>query len=300
MANAGSRSRFVAILQAVLVVTLWSSSWVLIKFGLRDIPPLTFAGLRYVIAFLVLVPLALSRSRLQGLRRLTGHDWWRLTALGLLLYAAGVGMQFVALSYLPTVTTRLLFSSSSVLVALLSGLLLRERATWLQWCGVLVVLSGVYVYFHPVDVPVIELPGIAAALCGALVFSLAAVVGRDVARSRTISPLLVTAVSMGAGSVTLLATGLVVQGMPAISLRNWVIILWLSLVNTSFTFVLWNRTLQTLTAVESNIITTAMIVEIALLAWVFLDERLTLLDGVGLALVVLGTVLVQLRRLRSA
>jgi drug/metabolite transporter (DMT)-like permease len=102
MANAGSRSRLVAILQAVLVVTLWSSSWVLIKFGLRDIPPLTFAGLRYVIAFLVLVPLALSRSRLQGLRRLTGHDWWRLTALGLLLYAAGVGMQFVALSYLPS------------------------------------------------------------------------------------------------------------------------------------------------------------------------------------------------------
>ena len=299
MTNAGSRSRFVAILQAVLVVTLWSSSWVLIKFGLRDIPPLTFAGLRYVIAFLVLVPLALSRSRLRGLRRLTGHDWWRLTALGLLLYAAGVGMQFVALSYLPTVTTRLLFAFSSVLVALLSGLLLRERATWLQWCGVLVVLSGVYLYFHPVDVPLIELPGIAAALCGALAFSLAAVVGRDVARSRTISPLLVTAVSMGAGSVTLLATGLVVQGMPAISLRNWVIILWLSLVNTSFTFVLWNRTLQTLTAVESNIITTAMIVEIALLAWVFLGERLTLLDQAGLALVILGTVLVQLRRLRA-
>jgi drug/metabolite transporter (DMT)-like permease len=48
--------RFRAILQALLVTFLWSTSWVLIKFALNDIPPLTFAGLRYTIAFLVLLP----------------------------------------------------------------------------------------------------------------------------------------------------------------------------------------------------------------------------------------------------
>ena len=72
------------------------------------------------------------------------------------------------------------------------------------------------------------------------------------------------------------------------------IILWLSVVNTALAFVVWNYTLRTLTAVESNIITNVMVPEIAVLGWWFLGERLSLLDAGGLSLVVLGTVLVQL------
>ena len=50
--------RLVAILQALLVTFLWSTSWVLIKIGLAEIPPLTLAGLRYSLAFLFLLPFA--------------------------------------------------------------------------------------------------------------------------------------------------------------------------------------------------------------------------------------------------
>ncbi|NIN63415.1 MAG: EamA family transporter [Anaerolineae bacterium] len=125
-------------------------------------------------------------------------------------------------------------------------------------------------------------------------FSLASIQGRNVARSKTISPLLVTVVSMGAGSMTLLASGAISQGTVHISVMSWLIILWLSVVNTSFTFVLWNRTLRTLSAVESTIISNAMIVEIAVLAWFFLGERVTLLDAAGLGAVIAGAVIVQL------
>ena len=48
--------RLLAILQAVFVTFLWSTSWVLIKRNISEIPPLTFAGLRYSIAFLILLP----------------------------------------------------------------------------------------------------------------------------------------------------------------------------------------------------------------------------------------------------
>jgi len=46
----------VANIQALLVTFLWSTSWVLIKYGLDEIPALTFAGLRYTAAFLILLP----------------------------------------------------------------------------------------------------------------------------------------------------------------------------------------------------------------------------------------------------
>ncbi len=295
MIKTGSHPRLIAILQALLVVSLWSSSWVLIKIGLEDIPPLTFAGLRYVLAFLVLLPFALSRSNRQALRGLSTRPWLLLTSLGLLFYMLAPGTQYVGLFYLPAVTAMLLFSLSTVTVALLSGILLRERPTRLQWCGTLIVLSGGCLYFHPVDLPMGQVVGIVVVLVGMLAYSVAAILGRGIARSRTVSPLLMTVVSMGAGSIVLLAGGVSVEGLPSISLTNWLVILWLSVVNTSFAFVLWNRTLQTLSAVESNIISNAMVVEIAVLAWLFLGERLTPLDFAGLGLVIMGTLMVQLR-----
>ncbi|MCW4012698.1 MAG: DMT family transporter, partial [Candidatus Bathyarchaeota archaeon] len=51
-----------ATLEAVLVTFLWSSSYIFTKFGLTDIQPLTLVGLRYLIASIVLVPIALNRG----------------------------------------------------------------------------------------------------------------------------------------------------------------------------------------------------------------------------------------------
>jgi drug/metabolite transporter (DMT)-like permease len=289
-------SRLTAVLLAFVVVTLWSSSWVLIKLGLEDIPPLTFAGLRYFVAFVAVLPFSLTASSRRALAGLSRRSWLLLGALGLSLYAVGVGGQFVALVYLPTVTTRLLFAFNTIVVALLAGALLREPPIPLQWGGVIVAMLGIYCYFHPVDIPASESAGVASALVGMLGFALGTLLGREVARSGTISPLLVTSVSMGAGSVLLLGCGVAVQGLPPISVGNWLMILWLGVVNTALTFVLWNYSLRTLTAVESNIITNVMIVEIAVLGWLFLGEHLMLIDVAGLGLVIAGTIMVQLRR----
>jgi drug/metabolite transporter (DMT)-like permease len=49
--------------EAILVTFLWSSSFVLIKFGLLEIPPFLFAALRYTLAFIVLGMLYMARVR---------------------------------------------------------------------------------------------------------------------------------------------------------------------------------------------------------------------------------------------
>ena len=60
----------VTILQALLVTFLWATSWVLIKIALKDTAALTFAGLRYALATLVLIPFVLRGERLAALRAL--------------------------------------------------------------------------------------------------------------------------------------------------------------------------------------------------------------------------------------
>ena len=83
------RPRLRAILLALLVTFLWSTSWVLIKVALAEIPPLTFAGLRYALAFLLLLP-GLWRCR-EEVQALSPGDWGRLAALGLVFYTLTQG-----------------------------------------------------------------------------------------------------------------------------------------------------------------------------------------------------------------
>lgn len=288
-----------AVLQALFVTLLWSSSWVLIKQGLKDIPALTFAGLRYTLAFLCLLPLAARRGDLRTLRRLPRRDWLTLSALGLLYYTVTQGAQFLGLERLPAVTTSLLLSFSPVMVALLGIALLSERITGAQWGGIALYLAGVLVYFYPINIPAREVVGLAIVLISMLSNALSAVIGRAVNRQRTLSPLAVTVATMGIGSVVMLAAGAVAQGVPALDARSWAIIAWLAVVNTALAFTIWNHTQRTLPAIETSIINNTMLIQIALLAWIFLGERLSARAIAGLALAAAGTLIVQLRRSRK-
>src|SRR5512136_2379343 len=137
-----------AVAMAFFVTFLWSTSWVLIKLGLKDIPALTFAGLRYTLAFLCLLPFAIRSGHVITLRRLSIGSWLRLAVLGLLLYSVTQGAMFLSLFYLPAVTTSLLLSFTTIIVALLGLILLKEWPTWMQWGGTALYLVGVLVYFY--------------------------------------------------------------------------------------------------------------------------------------------------------
>ncbi len=288
-----------AALQALFVTLLWSSSWILIKQGLKDIPALTFAGLRYTLAFLCLLPLAAQRGELSALRRLPRRDWLTLAALGLVYYTVTQGAQFLGLERLPAVTTSLLLSFSPVMVALLGIALLGEPVTRAQWGGIALYLAGVLVYFYPVNIPAREVIGLMIVLIGVLANAISAVLGRGVNRRRTLSPLAVTVASMGAGSLALLAAGVATQGVPALGAQSWAIIIFLAVVNTAFTFTLWNHTQRTLSAIETSIINNTMLIQIAILAWIFLGERLSVRAIFGLTLAAAGTLIVQLMRPRT-
>jgi drug/metabolite transporter (DMT)-like permease len=285
-----------AVLQALLVTFLWSTSWVLIKIGLRDIPALPFAGLRYALAFLVLLPFAARGGLIGSLGRLTLGGWLRLVALGLLFYAATQGAQFLSLVYLPAATVSLLLSFTTALVALLGILFLGERLSTLQWAGMGLYLVGVLVYFWPLTVPRAEVIGLLVALAGVIANALSSILGRYVNRSGDLEPLAVTIVSMGIGAGVLLAGGTAAQGLPRLTGMHWGIIVWLAVVNSAFAFTLWNRTLRTLSAVESSIINNTMLFQIAILAWLFLGEGLSMRQIVGMALAAVGTLAVQVWR----
>ena len=296
MEEQGTKQKTIALLQALVVTFLWSTSWVMIKFGLDDIPPVTFAALRYSLAFLVLLVVALRRT--PGFwRQITRRDWIGLALLGLVYYAMTQGSQFLGLQYLPAIVFSFMLNFTTLFTAFLGIMFLDERLVWTQWLGVGVFLLGAAIFFFPLSLPAGLGLGLAIGVFNVLANSLASIMGRSVNRREHLPPLTVTVVSMGVGALILLAVGLLTEPFPHLTLGNWGNVAWLALVNTALAFTLWNHTLRTLTATESSIINNTMLVQIALLAWLFLGEQPELKEWAGMFVATIGVVLVSVRQI---
>jgi drug/metabolite transporter (DMT)-like permease len=284
-----------AVLQSLFVVFLWGTSWVFVKVGLHDLPPLTFAGLRYFLAFVALLVVSLLNNTRSKFFELDKAEWLRILLLGILLYAGTQGAVFVALAYLPAVTVNLLWSFSNVLITMLGAIFLTERPRVLQWAGVLLAVIGAIIFFYPVAIPQNQIIGFNVAVFGVLMNAASSILGRAINRTAKYSPLIITVISMGVGSVVLLAVGFLLEEPPLVDLQSGLIIVWLALVNTAFAFTLWNHTMRTLTAMESSIINSTMLIWVTIFAMTFLHETITIKQLVGLVGTGLGTVIVQLR-----
>ena len=284
-----------AILLALLVTFLWSTSFVIIKLGLKEIPPLTFAGLRYSIAFICLLPFLFTKKNIAVVQNLEKRDWSKLILLGISFYAFTQGTQFIGLSLLPAVTVSLWLNFTPLVVAVMAIFLIKEFPAQLQWVGVVLFIIGILTYFYPVILSENQSLGLIVMTIGVFANSSSAVLGRSVNRRGNINPLVVTVVSMGIGSAILLLTGITVQGFPSISFENVLYLLWLAIINTALAFTIWNYTLRTLTAMESSIINGTMLIQIAVLAWIFLGESITIKEISGMFIATIGAVLVQLK-----
>src|SRR6267142_3508297 len=77
----------------LILCGIWGSTWLFIKLGLDDLPPFTFAGIRFVIACAILF--AIIKARRLSLPR-TRADWMLLATTGVLSFSLNYGVVFWA------------------------------------------------------------------------------------------------------------------------------------------------------------------------------------------------------------
>lgn len=283
-----------AVLAALFVTFLWSSSWVLIRWGLDEetLEPLTFAALRYGLAAMVLTGWVLARGPLRAeIGSLDGTSIGRLAILGLVFYAITQGAQFVAIANQPAATTSLVLAWTPLVVASVGAWSISETSSGRQIVGALVVVAGAWFYFAG-DLGA-TVTGMSAALVGLGANAGSSLLGRHLNRRHTLAPVVVTALSMAIGAVVLATVGVALEGVPTVSARAWLLIGWLAVVNTAVAFTLWNLSLRHLSALESAALNNTMLIQIAVLAWIFLDEPLGIGEIVGILMVTLGILLTQ-------
>jgi drug/metabolite transporter (DMT)-like permease len=288
-------SKRAAIWMAVAVTVIWSTSWILIRIGLKEIPPLPFAGIRYFLAFIFLLPWLLRKPSMQVIMNLTTRDWLVLSGLGLITYTLCQGGLYLSINYLPNTTVSLLLNFSPLFVALAGSIWLDEKLTRWQYIGMIVLLFGAAVFFLPVQTGSLSMIGLIFTGITLLGNVAASVYTRKILRGGVYPVMIITGVCMGIGSTALAAGSAAWQWIPGMSLQSWGIVIILAGTNTALAFTMWNMVLQRLTAFEANIINNTMLVQIALLSWIFLGDVITLKMMGGMILVMAGAVLVNFK-----
>ena len=266
----------------------------LIKWGLSDIPPLYFATLRYSLAFLVLVAVEGVFGRREPRGGPVGKKQAGLLVIaGIAGYTVAQGLQFVGLYYLPAVTTSFLLNFNPFFVLALGMGLLGEGASTLQVGGLALALAGGWAFFSQKVSWGGQWLGVLVVVISGVGWAAYLVSVRMLHRTGYVGSLRLTTTTMGFGVVGMVVLTLLSGQYAPLTLTGIVIIVWLATANTALAFFMWNWALREIPAYELTVLQNVMLVEIALFAFVFLQETITTVMVVGMALVLAGVFVVQ-------
>lgn len=282
-------TKLLTIGEGLLTALIFGSTLVFVKMGLQDVGPLTLAGLRYVLAFVLLAPFLVRCGKSM---RYPSWVWGRLILIGICFYVVGNGALFWGLQTISPTTGSLLLNLTPVLVLLAGVVWLKELPTRVQIVGILVGIGGSVLFFSSGS-NAGEPLGIGIVAFGLLGISSLGILGRQLARDRQVDTLPLTAIPMAIGGSLFLPIAFAVEGMPKVSATGWGVVLLLAVVNTACGYLLYNHVLKTLAAFELSVILTLAPLVTAFWAWVLLDDTLGIIPMIGILVVIAGVVLVQ-------
>lgn len=131
----------IGILSVLGAVVLWSSSYVVTKVGVGDIPPLTFAAIRFIMAAIVMgIVFALAKPR----EHVSKKDLLRLALGGLLGITAYFSLQNLGVQKTTASDATLLVASFPVITLLLEILFRKARINFRQIAGIMIAIVGIY------------------------------------------------------------------------------------------------------------------------------------------------------------
>jgi drug/metabolite transporter (DMT)-like permease len=281
----------------LILSCIWGSTWLFIKLGLQDLPPISFAGIRFVIASIVLVVVVTVR-RLPMPRK--ASDWGMIAITGFLSFTVNYGTLFWGEQYVSSGLAAVLQATIPLFGLVIAHQLLpAERMTAAKVFGVLLGLAGVAVIFsNQMNAEgSLALWGSAAIVLGAFSVSLSNVIIK--ARGGQFDPALLAAGQMIFGLIPLLVIGFIKEGSP-LNFR-WtklavISLFYLALVGSSLAFILFYWLVRHMAVTNTMLISLVTPVVAVLLGMGTIGERVTLRMIVGGACILTGIATILLRR----
>jgi len=284
----------------LILCGIWGSTWLFIKLGLEDLPPLTFAGIRFVIACLLLFAFI----RFRGVKLPTSKDDWLLLAItGVLSFTLNYGLLFWGEQFISSGLAAVLQATIPAFGLVIAHFYLPgERMTWARIFGVALGVCGVGIVFSN---QLALSGGKALAGCVALVFSSFFVAYSNVlvkARGKNLEPSVIAAGQMFFGMIPLLLIGIPLEGNPL--KFHWTVMavvamFYLAIVGSVLAFLLYYWLVHNMDVTKSMLIALVTPVVAVVLGMIVLREQLNWRTLAGGATIMLGIAFIVVAKARK-
>jgi drug/metabolite transporter (DMT)-like permease len=284
----------------LLLCLIWGSTWLFIKLGLSDLPPFTFAGIRFVIASAILF--AIIAARRLSLPR-NRSDWMLLAITGVLSFSLNYGLLFWGEQYISSGLAALLQATIPAFGLVIAHFYLPgEQMTSAKIFGVVMGVAGVGVIFSnqlSVAGPR-ALAGCAALVVGSAYAAYANVLVK--ARGAKLDPAILAGGQMLFGLIPLLLIGIPLEGNPFNF--HWtrmavVSLFYLAIIGSVVAFLLYYWLVQHMDVTKTMLVALVTPVIAVTLGVMILREDLNWRTFVGGAMIISGIGLIVLRKTKT-
>lgn len=283
----------------LIAVTIWASSISVIKVILVEIAPLTLAFIRCAFASLILIVAVLLAKESSQFFRAIRSDWKHLFVLGLIGITVFNSAQIFGVQRTSTALAGILLSTSPLFMVILSVLFLHEVITKNKFLGILVGFIGIILVFikGQGDVDPFESQafwGNLSLISAALSWAVYSVHNKKLFEKY--SPLHLTAGAYLFGTPMILLFVLAFEDLSdlgSIPATNWLALLYLGVLASGITLLLWNYALNRMDASRASVFLFLIPVIAVLIGWLILDETVTIYTFVGGAFILMGVYLAQ-------
>lgn len=281
---------------------LWGTTFVCARYLLagRSVDPITLSALRFVLGagFLLTFGWFWRRRQITAIRWMDFGRCLLLASLGIV----GMGVfLFFGQQYTSAISSSIIMQISPVFIALL-GVLIGERLTLTGFGGIIVSLVGTAMVMNVLTVNGCQMTfsqssrGDLLVLASAACWSVYSVFSKPTVNK--LGGYASTTWVMVAGALELIILRCIWPA-PAVwpdDAHKWTAVIYLALFPTAIAFFAWYEAMRLIKLSLLNVMQYLTPVFTILLAWAFLNERITLWQLAGIGVVMLGIMLVSWRR----
>jgi drug/metabolite transporter (DMT)-like permease len=289
------KSKRNTIFWAIIACLLWSTAYASIKIGLQYDTPFHFAGLRFIIAGLLILPFTVRPS--VYLRML--KDYWKIIgAITILQTVFNYSLLYHGLDLVPGALGAVIVGSQPLVTALISSLLNKDdKLTRKKILTIIFGISGVILISAGRQAlklgSVIELLGVFMILLANIALATSNVLIS--LKSKGLNPFVLSSSSLFLGGVVLYLVSFPIEGRPpdVFPKEYWLVLLWLCFMAAT-SFSIWFTLIQRPGVKISELNLWKFIIPVAgaILSWLFVpDENPEWLTISGMIIITLSLIM---------
>ena len=283
------------LLMYIMLCLIWGSTWLVIKLGLEDAPPIWSAALRFILAAALLYGI----NHVAKQRYPVGwRNKWRAAWPGIFTFFGSYALTYMGENHITSALAAILFAVFPFFIMALMPLMVKtERVGIRSLIGAVVGFGGVVMIFaEPVQIGSGALIGMIFLILSPICAAIGSVSVKAYFHDEPVFPMITLQMTVGAILLTL--TALVFEPFSDFKFTTTSVgaIVFLASFGSIITFGSYYWLLKRVRLVTMSMIALITPVVAMFMGYIFLKEELTVGNYIGAALVLMGVAIVNIKQ----